>query len=138
MRLKAVLATRHLSVTSQGLSEVKPIDEALMSKLLNRRWMLHRPDTQIHQILLAPLQGHRRDGSLSDVSFINSTNPCFGNGMPDKGSCNPSFFVVRDDLLHPYVNGNKARKLDALLPLLLDHSVTDVVRLQFFSNIRIT
>ncbi|CAA0814112.1 D-cysteine desulfhydrase 2- mitochondrial [Striga hermonthica] len=39
----------------------------------------------------------------------------------------PSFYVVRDDLLHPLVNGNKARKLDALLPLLEDNAVTDVV-----------
>ncbi|KAL6982796.1 D-cysteine desulfhydrase, partial [Sarracenia purpurea var. burkii] len=39
----------------------------------------------------------------------------------------PSFYVVRDDLLHPLVNGNKARKLDGLLPLIEDHSVTDIV-----------
>ncbi|KAK4402699.1 D-cysteine desulfhydrase 2, mitochondrial [Sesamum angolense] len=39
----------------------------------------------------------------------------------------PSFYVVRDDLLHPLVNGNKARKLDALLPLLEDYDATDVV-----------
>lgn len=37
------------------------------------------------------------------------------------------FFVLRDDLLHPLINGNKARKLDALLPVLGDHGVTDVV-----------
>ncbi|KAG6654888.1 hypothetical protein CIPAW_05G176800 [Carya illinoinensis] len=37
---------------------------------------------------------------------------------------NPSFYIVRDDLLHPLVNGNKARKLDGLLPLIEDHSVT--------------
>ncbi|KAG6654889.1 hypothetical protein CIPAW_05G176800 [Carya illinoinensis] len=40
---------------------------------------------------------------------------------------NPSFYIVRDDLLHPLVNGNKARKLDGLLPLIEDHSVSDVV-----------
>ncbi|MBA0834565.1 hypothetical protein Goarm_006907, partial [Gossypium armourianum] len=38
-----------------------------------------------------------------------------------------SFYIVRDDLLHPFVNGNKARKLDGLLPLIEDHGVTDVV-----------
>ncbi|KAK6930918.1 hypothetical protein RJ641_002711 [Dillenia turbinata] len=38
-----------------------------------------------------------------------------------------SFYVVRDDLLHQLVNGNKARKLDALFPLLEDHLVTDVL-----------
>lgn len=39
----------------------------------------------------------------------------------------PSFYVVRDDLLHPLVNGNKARKLDGLLPLVEDYRVTDVL-----------
>ncbi|CAK9137353.1 unnamed protein product [Ilex paraguariensis] len=38
----------------------------------------------------------------------------------------PTFYVVRDDLLHPLVIGNKARKLDALFPLVEDHAVTDV------------
>jgi 1-aminocyclopropane-1-carboxylate deaminase/D-cysteine desulfhydrase-like pyridoxal-dependent ACC family enzyme len=47
----------------------------------------------------------------------------------EKGSEDPFFYVVRDDLLHPLVNGNKARKLDALFPLLVDYSVTDVVSL---------
>jgi D-cysteine desulfhydrase len=35
--------------------------------------------------------------------------------------------VVRDDLLHPHIAGNKARKLDGLLPALLAQGVTDVV-----------
>nr|CAD1834896.1 unnamed protein product [Ananas comosus var. bracteatus] len=38
---------------------------------------------------------------------------------PGADSSSSSFFVLRDDLLHPLANGNKARKLDALLPLLL-------------------
>nr|XP_025682906.1 D-cysteine desulfhydrase 2, mitochondrial isoform X3 [Arachis hypogaea] len=44
--------------------------------------------------------------------------------MKNKGKC---FYVVRDDLLHSLINGNKARKLDGLIPLIEDHSVTDVV-----------
>lgn len=35
--------------------------------------------------------------------------------------------LVRDDLLHPVAGGNKARKLDALLPALQAAGVTDVV-----------
>jgi len=40
-----------------------------------------------------------------------------------------SFHVIRDDLLHPIMGGNKLRKLDALIPLLQAHGVTDVVSL---------
>ena len=42
-----------------------------------------------------------------------------------QGSC---FHVIRDDLLHPIMGGNKLRKLDALIPLLQAHGVTDMVR----------
>nr|KAI5069904.1 hypothetical protein GOP47_0014247 [Adiantum capillus-veneris] len=37
------------------------------------------------------------------------------------------FHVIRDDLLHPLMGGNKLRKLDALVPLLQSASVTDVI-----------
>ena len=37
------------------------------------------------------------------------------------------FYVLRDDLIHPLYGGNKARKLDALVPALLQAGVTDVV-----------
>lgn len=39
----------------------------------------------------------------------------------------PCFHVIRDDLLHPMMGGNKLRKLDAIIPLLQAHEVTDVV-----------
>ncbi len=42
--------------------------------------------------------------------------------MPEK----TNFHIVQDDLIHP-TWGNKARKLDALLPALLRNEVTDVV-----------
>lgn len=45
------------------------------------------------------------------------------------GGHDAAFYVVRDDLLHPLINGNKARKLDAVLPLLSEHSITDLVGL---------
>lgn len=94
--------------------------------------MLQIPDTKIHQIMLSPVQGKYRDGLFSNISFVNNSNPYFGDQSMGKDSRQPSFYVVRDDLLHPLVNGNKARKLDGLIPLLVDHSVTDVVRLHFF------
>lgn len=116
----------------QGLSEVKLTSEELMLNVLNRKWMLQIPDTKIHQIMLSPVQGKYRDGLFSNISFVNNSDPYFGDQSMGKDSRQPSFYVVRDDLLHPLVNGNKARKLDGLIPLLVDHSVTDVVRLHFF------
>lgn len=98
-----------------------------MSKLLDRRWALPSPDTKIHQIMLSPPQVRSRGGPFSYTSLLNNTQPAFGDGMMGKDEHNPSFYIVRDDLLHPLVNGNKARKLDGLLPLIEDHSVTDVV-----------
>jgi len=38
-----------------------------------------------------------------------------------------SFRVLRDDLAHPYISGNKRRKLDGLWPELLQRGVRDVV-----------
>ncbi|EFJ10339.1 hypothetical protein SELMODRAFT_447400 [Selaginella moellendorffii] len=37
------------------------------------------------------------------------------------------FRVIRDDLLHPTLGGNKIRKLDAVVPFLKDEEITDVV-----------
>ncbi|XP_015572199.1 D-cysteine desulfhydrase 2, mitochondrial isoform X2 [Ricinus communis] len=112
---------------SQGLSEVKLSSEKLMSNLLNRKWMLQLPNTEIHQIRLSLAQGLHREGLFGDMSFLNDSHPFFGDHMMKKDSRHPSFYIVRDDLLHPLVNGNKARKLDGLIPLLVNHSVTDVV-----------
>ncbi|CAL5203762.1 unnamed protein product [Lathyrus oleraceus] len=105
------------SNTLQVISKPKPLTEESMKKLLNRRWTLPTPETKIHQVV----HRHRLDGS----SFFQlNTNPDFGDANVKHTK---SFYVVRDDLLHPLINGNKARKLDGLLPLLQDYSVTDVV-----------
>ncbi|GAQ82667.1 hypothetical protein KFL_001190100 [Klebsormidium nitens] len=45
----------------------------------------------------------------------------------ERGKVAPNFFVVRDDLLHPLMGGNKMRKLDALVPQLQGEGVTDVI-----------
>lgn len=106
-----------------------------MSKLLDRRWTLQNPDTKIHQIIVSPAQRQHGVGSFANVSFFNNTEPYLGNKMIEENQ-GPSFYILRDDLLHPLVNGNKARKLDALFPLIEDYSVTDVVRLHFLLFIR--
>lgn len=102
-------------------SELNLCGEEFISKLLNRRWTLASPDTKIHQIVVSDLQTQ----SYGNNSFSNNPHPCFGE--MDKSNYQSSFYVVRDDLLHPLVNGNKARKLDGLFPLVEDHLVTDVV-----------
>ncbi|GMP82566.1 hypothetical protein CsSME_00036811 [Camellia sinensis var. sinensis] len=100
--------------------------EAFISKLLDRKWMLLKPDTNIHQIMVSGMQ-IQQGQPLGNVWFSNNTSPSLGDSMMEKNNPQPSFYVVRDDLLHPLVNGNKARKLDGLLPLVEDHSVTDMV-----------
>ncbi|KAI7996514.1 hypothetical protein LOK49_LG10G00252 [Camellia lanceoleosa] len=99
--------------------------EAFISKLLDRKWMLLKPDTNIHQIMVSGMQ-IQQGQPLGNVWFSNNTSPSLGDSMMEKNNPQPSFYVVRDDLLHPLVNGNKARKLDGLLPLVEDHSVTDM------------
>lgn len=90
-----------------------------MEKLLNRTWTLSNPETKIHQVI------HKH--GLGGCNFLLNTNPDFGNGNVEIDKQRKSFYVVRDDLLHPLINGNKARKLDGLLPFLHDYKVTDVV-----------
>lgn len=103
--------------------------EEFVSNILKRKWALRIPDTKINQITISK-DGLQQGGeNLWNLSFLNNPQPSLGDHMTGKNRQEPSFYVVRDDLLHPLVNGNKARKLDALLPLLEDSSVTDVVRL---------
>ncbi|KAL0737563.1 hypothetical protein Bca4012_013773 [Brassica carinata] len=108
--------------SSQGIA----ISElASVSKLLDRKWGLQSPATPIHQISVSPTKGTTcKEQGIGKLSFLNNTRPRLGDEVSTKGS---SFYILRDDLLHPLVNGNKARKLDALLPFLTDHKVTDLV-----------
>ncbi|XVF02607.1 hypothetical protein REPUB_Repub04eG0189500 [Reevesia pubescens] len=110
----------------QALPNIKLSGEEFVSKLLDRRWTLLIPDTKIHQITVSSTEGRNEGGLFSDVSFLNSNQPYLGNKTFEDNQ-GLSFYIVRDDLLHPFVNGNKARKLDGLLPLIEDHGVTDVV-----------
>lgn len=47
--------------------------------------------------------------------------------LPVPGHASATLRVVRDDLLHPHIAGNKARKLDGLLPALAAAGSTDVL-----------
>ena len=82
--------------------------------------------------MLSATQLTNRAGPFCDISISNNTTPFLGSKLMERDNQEPSFYVVRDDLLHPLVNGNKSRKLDGIFPLLEDHSVTDVVRFYAF------
>ncbi|KAL5171156.1 D-cysteine desulfhydrase 2, mitochondrial [Glycine soja] len=104
------------SLHKQIVSKPELGNEEFTQKVLNnRRWTLPSPEAKIHQLI-----------HTQGPTFLLNTHPSFG----DANRVNEQrkyFYVVRDDLLHPLVNGNKARKLDGLLPLLQHYSVTDVV-----------
>jgi hypothetical protein len=88
---------------------------ASLSDLLSTTsWHLPSPFTPIHTISVSPDAGHFSFSKLPDEE-------------EERNSSIARFHVARDDLLHPLANGNKARKLDALLPLLRACSATDVV-----------
>ncbi|KAF5940023.1 hypothetical protein HYC85_021190 [Camellia sinensis] len=123
--MKKEFHSAQFPLSPQGPSEVEMCGEAFISKLLDRKWMLLKPDTNIHQIMVSGMQ-IQQGQPLGNVWFSNNTSPSLGDSMMEKNNPQPSFYVVRDDLLHPLVNGNKARKLDGLLPLVEDHSVTDM------------
>ncbi|KAL6547466.1 hypothetical protein OROMI_023187 [Orobanche minor] len=127
-RCSAISAIINASSANNSQSQVvlnhKLTSDEFVSKLLSRRWALESPDAKINQIMIS----ERKEGQLNgDISFHNITQPCLSEGMIMKKKQSSSFYVVRDDLLHPLINGNKARKLDALLPILEHNAVTDVV-----------
>ncbi|KAG8077638.1 hypothetical protein GUJ93_ZPchr0007g5496 [Zizania palustris] len=88
-------------------------------------WMLPSPATQVHAISVLP--SHSPSSPHHHFAFSNLTTAPKRRGGKGAEEGNPRFEVVRDDLLHPLANGNKARKLDALLPLLRRCGATDVV-----------
>ncbi|CAH8266772.1 unnamed protein product [Arabidopsis lyrata] len=110
----------HFHSSSQGITISELDSRQFLSKLLERKWGLQSPATPIQQISVSSVKG------IDKFSFLNNTRPHLGDEM-SKSKQDSSFYILRDDLLHPLVNGNKARKLDALLPLLEDHKVTDLV-----------
>ncbi|XWS69122.1 hypothetical protein CRYUN_Cryun04dG0152500 [Craigia yunnanensis] len=79
-----------------------------------------------HSAQVSSTQGQDGRGSFSNISFLNNKQPYRGNKMFEDNQ-GLSFSIVRDDLLHPFISGNKARKLDGLLPLIEDDGVTDVI-----------
>jgi hypothetical protein len=65
--------------------------------------MLHIPDTEIHRIKLSPLRGRDRDCQSVNFALLNNTKLYFGDDSMEKGSEDPFFYVVMDDLLLPLV-----------------------------------
>ncbi|GIL81921.1 hypothetical protein Vretifemale_10682, partial [Volvox reticuliferus] len=65
-------------------------------------------------------------GSVPGVTLVNSSNQVGSQSSTAPDLLAP-FYLLRDDLLHPVLGGNKVRKLDALVPELLCKGITDVV-----------
>ena len=78
--------------------------------------------------MISDRQIKHKAAPFGDILFLNNPHPLLGGRTMENNKQHPSFYVVRDDLLHPLVNGNKEMKLDALFPLVEDHAVTDVER----------
>ena len=94
-----------------------------VEQLLRRDWMLERPDAQAGSCTKASLL--MSEGSTP----VQCTLACclqIRKVCGDSGA--GSFLVVQDDLLHPVLGGNKCRKLDALMPSMVQEGVTHVVR----------
>ncbi|XP_021746596.1 D-cysteine desulfhydrase 2, mitochondrial-like isoform X1 [Chenopodium quinoa] len=119
--------SRNFVNSYQNAPQLKLCPEESVSKLLDRRWALENPDTKLHLITISMKETPAKGGVFWNVNFSMDANPKLGDAMMDERCKDPSFYVIRDDLLHPFVNGNKARKLDALLPMIEDCSGTDVV-----------
>ncbi|CAM8947615.1 unnamed protein product [Rhodiola kirilowii] len=124
-------ATIKLALVARLTPQKEPVHEKFVKRLLDRRWMLPTPETKVHQVKLVVNPKTKNDKRrFGDIRFFNNTNPCLLGGEDAAGDGDgkeKSFYVVRDDLIHPLINGNKARKLDALLPLLEQHGITDVL-----------
>ncbi|KAF8676222.1 hypothetical protein HU200_047093 [Digitaria exilis] len=96
--------------------------------LSTTEWMLPSPASQVHTIAVLPSHSPTPRHELAFSNLTTSLGNGGGGGGKGGESGSARFHVVRDDFLHPLANGNKARKLDALLPLLRRHGTTDLVR----------
>ncbi|GLI69952.1 hypothetical protein VaNZ11_014693 [Volvox africanus] len=65
-------------------------------------------------------------GRIPDVLLHSSFNSV-GSASPTEPDFVAPLYILRDDLMHPILGGNKVRKLDALVPELLSKGITDVV-----------
>ncbi|XP_068657271.1 D-cysteine desulfhydrase 2, mitochondrial isoform X2 [Aristolochia californica] len=126
MVMKNKLQSRNFISNMQSFPQVELQNKVLLEGLLNRRWLLPSPESKINEILL--MEKKRPDKAVIPLFYFSSNSrPSLGHNLTEKRGKDRFFYVVRDDLLHPLINGNKARKLDALLPLVEDHAMTDVV-----------
>lgn len=111
----------------QDVAKSESREKRLLEALLDRKWLLAAPDCMIDCISVTDSGGSQVAEAPLSCSYSNDRMNPLGDIIKAKKRKDKLFFVLRDDLLHPLINGNKARKLDALLPVLGDHGVTDVV-----------
>ena len=118
---------RYLFCLFQGNFTGTQYEERILSHVLDRKWALITPHSKVHEVVVS--HGTESSGGTSNLfSFSSNLCPSLGEELKEARLGVNSFYVIRDDLLHPLISGNKTRKLDALLPLMEAHLVTDVVR----------
>lgn len=106
-----------------------------VEKLLSRPWLMPQPGTEITKISIEDIseatvrprlesssRGRILHGLREESRYSNAQNARFEH----RGD-SPEFHIVRDDLLHPLLGGNKLRKMDALIPELQRLGASDVV-----------
>ncbi|THU60307.1 hypothetical protein C4D60_Mb07t11260 [Musa balbisiana] len=101
---------------------ITPVNTKVVNRLLICEHQLPLPSSGVIQIGQKSLEYVKQ----SEVLNFRKVRVYAGDSLVRDFDA-PSFYLIRDDLLHPLVNGNKARKLDALVPLLRRHSATDLV-----------
>ena len=93
-------------------------------------WLLNTPAAPLKLVHLkgpACLQGSTQPTPLPTGATLKDTPSL---------NMQAAFHVLRDDMLHPIYGGNKARKLDAVVPRLLANQVTDVVRPRLHNSLQ--
>ncbi|GLC43325.1 hypothetical protein PLESTM_001458900 [Pleodorina starrii] len=86
--------------------------------------------TKPHKPFEALRNGRLRQPVPADSSALGHDADSTGLSSSSTTTTSPdtaSFYILRDDLLHPVLGGNKVRKLDGLVPELLDEGATDLV-----------
>jgi hypothetical protein len=119
-----------------------PINEIRTFCLLaDKTWLFVRPDTEVDDCNSSSYTEHPSNKCYTKICMdISGTL-----SMPHQVVMHAAFaqvhrineaygqtrlWIARDDLLHPIVGGNKYRKLDAVIPALVNEGITDVVSSQ--------
>ncbi|KAL3688405.1 hypothetical protein R1sor_014714 [Riccia sorocarpa] len=126
------LSVQHVTIGECGQGECRD-GVQFVEKLINQQqWLMPEPSTPISRIVVKDFPPNVGGKSLTGVPSMNSSQDSMqfvnaGFLEANQSDSGPGFYVIRDDLLHPLLGGNKVRKLDGLIPELQKRGATDVV-----------